>query len=267
MKTAIYTSTFSDYDILMSPVRKTPGCDYVAFVDKSQPLVRHWQFRPLPKETAKLRQNEANRFCKLFPTRILPGYDMSIYVDGNILIGADLSPLIAEFMASGADIALFPGQNGRTVEEEIELTLQLGAVRPERLEAALRQLADLRVKGVADLPVTMNGILFRRHDRPRLDALMEAWWKDINTYAMRDQYGLPGLLAASDVAVHHWDWQYFYTVNPYFRVYAHRKGSPRFLTDLTYASRMRARFSLPDKILWGIDRRARAVLNRLFPGG
>ena len=237
---AIYTSTFSSYDVLLSPLRMTPGCDYIAFCDTPQPMARKWHFLSMPEGTEGMPQNEANRYCKLFHTRVLPDHDVSIYVDGNILLCADLTPLIEEFLASGADIALFPAAGNRSVAEEIRISGH--AVRP---------LQDLRAAGLADLPVTMNGILFRRHDRPELDRLMQDWWDDINRYAMRDQYSLPGLLATSDVTVHRWGWEYYHVDNPYFAVYAHRIGKPRLLPDLIRASQIRGRFRTPDRLIWG----------------
>lgn len=264
MRVAIYTSTFSDYDILMSPLKTTPGCSYIALTDTPQSFTRHWRFRPLPDATRNMAQNEANRYCKLFPNRLLPEWDVSIYVDGNILILQDLSPLIKEFLESDADIALFPGQYDRTVAEEITLTLERDKVRPERRNAALEQLSYLRERGFDGLPITMNGVLFRRHDRPRLDELMEAWWNDINRFAMRDQFSLPGLLATSDVAVHHWGWQYFHQKNPYFHVYSHRIGRPRILSDAVFASRVRSQFDTLDSIAWRAYRRLRNLASKPF---
>jgi len=260
MKTAIYTCTFSDYDLLLSPVARTPGCDFVAFVDKPQVFARRWRFAPLPETPNAAGQNEINRYCKLFPSKILPDYDLSIYVDGNILIGADLTPLIQEFIASDADIALFPGQHDRTVAEEIELTLRNDKILPERRDAARRQLDHLRAAGEADLPITMNGVLFRRHNRPRLNTLMQDWWQNINAYAMRDQFGLPGLLRRSDVTIHRWNWQYFYVRNPYFHVYPHRKGAPRLIPDIVHAMRARARYCKPDRYILRAAARIRRVV-------
>lgn len=260
LRVAVYTCTYASYDILLSPHRVTPNCDFIAFVDEPQPTAKRWNSRPLPAQIKDLPQNEANRFCKLFPMRILPEYDISIYLDGNIFIGADLTPLIKEFVASGADLALFPGQANRTVEQEIELTLERGAVREDRRAAAARQLEDLRAKGEADLPITMNGVLFRKHASPHLEPLMQAWWEDINKYAMRDQYGLPGLLQKSPVKVHHWDWQYFYEENPYFSVRPHRAPGMGWWAKQIHASQARRTYALADRILWSLHRR----VTRLF---
>ena len=258
LKTTVYTCTFSDYDVLLSPLKPTPGVDFVAFCDRPQ-AARRWRYAPLPSQTRDLAQNMANRYCKLHPAQLLPECDVSIYADGNILILDDLSPLIEEFVASDADFALFPGQHDRTVAEEIELTLERNKVQPEWREGAQRQLADLRRAGRADLPVTMNGVLFRRHGRPRLDQLMEAWWEDLNRYAMRDQYGLPGLLLDSDVTVHRWDWQYFHETNRYFFVHKHRYARLGRLRELGHALRVRSQFVPRDRALYAIYRRLGAL--------
>lgn len=265
-RTLVYTCTFQSYDNLLSPLRRTPGATFLHFSDRRAPLTPGWRFRPLPPEAADLPQNEANRYCKLLPHRVLPEADVSIYVDGNILVLDDLTPLIAEFLASDADIALFPGEDDRTVEEEIELVLQGDRLSPARAEAARAQLAAYRGQGLARLPITMNGVLFRRHGRPRLDALMEAWWQETEAWAMRDQFSLPPLLARSEVSVHRWDWQFFYVENPYFFVTLHRRDARRrlgALFDVQGASIVRARFSRRDRLIQrGLVEPLRRVLGR-----
>ena len=52
------------------------------------------------------RRPSPTAIAKFFPHRILPEAEISIYVDANTLILADLTPLIEEFAASGADIGL-----------------------------------------------------------------------------------------------------------------------------------------------------------------
>ncbi|RDC71448.1 DUF616 domain-containing protein [Rhodovulum sp. 12E13] len=250
MRKVVYTCTFDSYDNLMSPLARTPGTPFLHFSDRAAPLTFGWRFRPLPGAVAGWPQNEANRYCKLLPHRVLPDVDLSIYIDGNILVLGDLTPLIEEFVASDADLALFPGENNRTVEEEILLVLKGDRLSPERAVAAKAQLAEYRRQGGADLPITMNGILFRRHGRARLDRLMEEWWEETRRWAMRDQFSLPPLLAASDVTVHSWNWQYFHKSNPYFSVKMHRVPGPRrwgALSDAQAASLLRAPYSRVDR--------------------
>jgi hypothetical protein len=97
----------------------------------------------------------------------------------------------------------------------------------------------------------MNGVLFRRHNRPGLDALMQAWWDDTYRFALRDQFNLPGLIRSTDVPIHRWDWQFHFTDNPYFRSYFHRKPRGSAIStlarDVAKGIFLRASHSAPDR--------------------
>jgi hypothetical protein len=96
----------------------------------------------------------------------------------------------------------------------------------------------------------MNGILFRRHGRSRLDSLMEEWWEETIAWAVRDQFSLPPLLAASDVTVHRWNWQFHFTKNSYFQSFPHRgpkRGRWGALSDAQAASLVRMPYSRVDR--------------------
>jgi hypothetical protein len=253
LRAAIYTCTFRDYDNLLSPLAATPGCAHLHFSDRRAPLTPGWRFRPLPRAAAGRPTNEANRYCKILAHRVLPQVDLSVYVDGNILLRADLSPMMAEFLDSGADLALFRHEvPGWTVEDDITRALETGRVAPERRAAARRLLEDARAEGRAGLPVTSNAVLFRRHDRPALADLLDAWWQETARTAMRDQFTLPGLLAGSGLRVHYWPWHYRDPANGVFASVPHRGPAPRrwgVLSELQAASVTRARYSPFDRLI------------------
>ena len=129
-RTVVYACTYLDYDQIFSPVAPTPGVDFVLFADRKPRLVRGWQWRPLPEAVDGMSQTLANRFCKFFPHAVLPEAGCSIYLDANILILGDLTPLIADFLASGADIGLFPHRERSTLAEEFEFCRQVGKIPP-----------------------------------------------------------------------------------------------------------------------------------------
>ena len=234
MKTVLYACTNLAYDQIFTPVAMTPGVDFVLFADRRPRLVRGWQWRPLPPETAGLSPTMTNRFAKFFPQRIFPGVDCSIYVDANTLMLADLTPLIAEFRTSGADIGLFPHKQRFDIYEELAFAAKVGKVPPEDAAKGVAQLAFYRAEGLPDDHLfTENAIIFRRHGspgegNPKLAAAMDLWWEQMQTYTRRDQLSLPYVLHRSGLRVKLWDWNYKFE-NPYFKRYLHRRGA---LSDL-----------------------------------
>lgn len=254
MTAVIYTCTFLDYDLVFTPLATTLGAEFVLLSDRRPRLVRRWRWRPIPEALRDLPQHRANRWCKFFAHELFPEAEISVYVDGNFLLRADLAPLIAEFRDTGAAIGLFRHASGRSVAEEVEFALATGRIPPDQAGRAAEQLAEYRAAGFdADTPVSDNGVLFRRHGAPGLAALMQDWWDHLLRHTRRDQISLPFLLDRHGVAAHHWDFDCRAPSNPWFRSYAHRKGG---LDDLRTAS-----FLLKD------DRPAYALAYRALRAG
>ena len=241
-RTVLYTCTNLAYDQIFTPVAATPGVDFVLFADRRPRFVRGWQWRPYPPQAAGLSPAMVNRYAKFFPHLIFPEVEISIYVDANMLMLADLTPLIAEFLASGADIGLFPHKERFDIFEEFEFTRKVGRIPPEDVEKGRAQLAFYRAEGLPeDHLFTENAIIFRRHGNPALAAAMDLWWRQMATYTKRDQLSLPYVLHRSDLGVKLWDWNYRFD-NPYFKRYPHRRGMLPDLNELLKNKRHYNRF-------------------------
>ena len=147
-RTVVYACTDLGYDQIFSPVAPTPGVEFVLFADRRPRLVRGWRWRPLPDAARGLSPTLANRYAKFFPERILPGAELSVYVDANTLILADLTPLVAEFAASGADIGLFRHQERTTLAEELEFGRRVGKIPAADAAKGEAQLGRYRAAGL-----------------------------------------------------------------------------------------------------------------------
>ena len=230
MKTVLYACADLAYDQIFSPVVTHARDRVMLFADRKPRFVSGWQWRPLPDEVAGLSPSLANRFCKFFPAQVFPEADFSIYVDANTLILGDLRPLLDEFIASGADIGLFPHMERFDIFEEFEFC-QRGEQDPagrltKKAQAQLRHYQD---EGLPrEHAFTENAILFRRHGNPALDAAMELWWRQLETYTKRDQLSLPYVLHKSDSEPRSGTGTT--TIRePVFQRYMHRRG---FVNDL-----------------------------------
>lgn len=222
MKIVVYTCTFPDYDFIHAPLVITPGVDYVLFGPSSPIDVKGWQWRTLPSEVEGFSQTMANRYCKIFPHRLFPDADVTIYVDGNITPRGDLRPLVDEFVGSGAEIGLFKHPRRNTLDEELAICKQSGKVKPADHGKADTQIATYFADGLPrDRVLTQNGVIIRRHDGPQLEAAMQMWWDHMQMYAPRDQLSGPYVMWKSDLSMKVWPWIYS-RENPYFLSFAHR---------------------------------------------
>lgn len=248
VKTVLYTCTNLAYDQIFSPVAMTPGVEFVLFTDRRPPLVRGWKWAPPPAATEGLPDTLVNRYCKFFPHRIFPEADRTIYVDANTLILKDLSPLLAEFEASGAEIGLFPHKQRANIAEELEYGIEVGRIPPDAVEKGREQLRFYAEEGLpADHVFTENAILFRDHRGTRVAEAMELWWEQLERFTRRDQLSLPYVLHKTGLRPHVWDWNYKFE-NPYFHRYMHRKD---FLQNLNVYCKNRTFYGPVNRAVFG----------------
>lgn len=228
-RTILYSCANLAYDQIFSPVSPSPGIEPVLFSDRRPRFVRGWNWRPMPPETAEMGPSLGNRHAKFFPMKIFPEADYSIYIDANLLVIADLTPLLEEFIASDADIGLFPHSARRDIGSEFEFCKQVGKIAPRDHALGAEQIAFYRAEGLPeDHLFTENAIILRRHGRGEargeaLTGAMELWWEQLARFTKRDQLSLPYVLHRSGLRVKLWDWT-FLAPNPYFSRYIHRRG-------------------------------------------
>jgi hypothetical protein len=229
MKTILYACANLAYDQIFSPVVASPGIEPVLFSDRRPRFVSGWNWRPMPEAAARLGPSLANRHAKFFPMKIFPEADYSIYIDANLLVIADLTPLLREFIASDADIGLFPHSARRDIHAEFDFCKAVGKIAPADHALGQAQLDFYRAEGLPEDHVfTENAIILRRHGRGEargeaLAAAMELWWDQLARFTKRDQLSLPYVLDRSDLRVKVWDWSYL-APNPYFSRQIHRRG-------------------------------------------
>lgn len=91
-KVAVYTCISDGYDKPSEPLYKTQGFDYYLFSD-SIIKTEGWNVCDIPENIKNISSVEVNRYIKIHPFELFPGYDYAIYVDGNVRIVSDLSAL------------------------------------------------------------------------------------------------------------------------------------------------------------------------------
>ena len=181
---AVYTAVFGGYDELRQPLLAPKNIDYFAFSDAELAKDGLWT-----QADAKLPEEcvgdpvLSNRWCKMHPHLLFPAYDYSIYVDANIWVLSDLTPV-----AAGLDrypIAMFRHKKRDCVYDEVQACIDQKKDAPAALRAheqALLAAGIPRHWGLVEAPV-----IARKHHDERCIALMEAWWETFRTHSRRDQ--------------------------------------------------------------------------------
>jgi len=204
LKVVIYTTITGGYDLL-TPHADTPGAEFVCLTDRPrtpQFQGRGWDLRRIPNLDKKWSPRMVAKWAKMFPHRIFPDADLTIFVDGNKQIVADLTPLIEEM--GDASFGLYPhphclrSGHPKTLEEEV-VGLMNGKCRhaPEVVEGQL-EIYKKTVSECGGWPVYAGFVLFRRRGDDELDWRMIAWWDHVQIFSRRDQVALAYIMGLSD---------------------------------------------------------------------
>jgi hypothetical protein len=113
--------------------------------------------------------------------------DISIWLDGNIYPLVSEDKMIKEWLGD-ADMAVFEHNHHWTIHKEVEVIRKMFKSRPWIYEEAKEQ-----VKNYPDLPLSMCGMIIRRHT-PLVERFNEAWWAEICVGGQRDQLSFPVVL-------------------------------------------------------------------------
>lgn len=204
-KIVIYTVILGHYDRLL-PTPDLAGVDFIAFCDEIEHS-RHWKVEKI-QPVFQDDPARSSRWHKILPHRSLSNYDISIYVDGNILVKGELQSLIDQHLGKHLMAAFDHSYTHDPKQciyqefsaiESIRLNTQKVLDDPEILEKQYKFLKD---EGYPEQNGMNNGgVLIRRHNDPKLIEAMELWWYMVTHFSKRDQLSLNYALWKSDLDI------------------------------------------------------------------
>lgn len=198
-KIAVYTAIIGKYDKLEEPKFVSPYCDYFIFTDADIPTNSVWKKRDLPttKEYLKLGNYQRAKYFKIFPHKLFPEYDYSIWVDGNITIIGDLAPFV-DRMRNKA-MAEFKHPNNDCIYDEAYSIVSQGKAQGK---AVRKQIEQYKKDGFpAHYGLFENSFIVREHNDERCIRLMNMWWKQMEQFTWRDQLSLSYVLWKSGYGI------------------------------------------------------------------
>jgi hypothetical protein len=233
-RVVVYMAQFGGADPIMPPIEVVPGWDYLVFSSREQRMPRPWKQHSIVPPRSASTPRLMNRWCKILSSRVLDGYDYSIYLDAHLQITGDLRPLLEEFIASDADCGLVRHPLSRNVDHEVERQVRVGRITREDYEENWpRQRAGHRSAGFNDdLGAYFAAVVLRRHGGPDLAAFEQAWWDDLRGGVTRDQVALPFALWRTGIR-----YQAFiipWTLEPFFRKWQHLPRERRWARLVRY---------------------------------
>lgn len=206
-KIAIYTVVTGGYDTL-KPIRQWPGFDCICFTDDANLQVQGWSMRLVEPTDDPVKQQ---REIKLLAHKYLPDYDQTIYMDGNIELTRDPSPLLRMFKG-GMMTKQHPKRN--CVYQEGQRCIELGKADAGLTRDQLKRYID------ADVPAQdgmwETGVIIR--DRSCAD-FCETWNSELQAHTHRDQLSIAYAVHTTGYRPQTFNQQVF---TSYFRLTAHK---------------------------------------------
>lgn len=193
VKVAVYTCIWGKYDTVHEPLYINPNIDYYLITDQEINSNSAWKPYHLSPEFLEKGLNpiEVNRYCKMLPHLILPNYDYSIYIDGNVIPTTDMMPLIADLGDKVLAVHKYPITD---CIYEMGKTIVVG--KKARKSDVDNQLNNYQKIGFpAHFGAFECNVLIRKHTSDQCCRLMEDWWEEFsNTPTKRDQLSFPFVL-------------------------------------------------------------------------
>lgn len=184
-KIAIYSAVSGGYDSLKLPAKLSPRFDYIFYTDQPAHGSGIYQIKPLPFFHAD--NTRQTRYVKTHPHQLLADYDIAIWIDANIMIMDDISPLIDQFIESGRPIAAIPHPLRKSVYEEVKACITHSKEDQELLATQEQHYHDLGYD--CDDLIESNIMMFKLGDE-RMSQFFTTWWAEIDQFTRRDQLSL-----------------------------------------------------------------------------
>ena len=190
-KIAIYTCIIGGYDELQQPAVVEEGFDFICFVgpgERTAERVGVWEIRELAELPAG-NPRMASRWPKMHPHLLLPEYECSVWIDGNVaLLDGTLYRAARTKAAAGVKYSGVTHPDRDCTYSEARKCFDMKYLNIFEL---FWVWAYLRVHGLPrHAGLNENNIIFRRHNDPDIVTLDEMWWSRLPRLGRRDQLSL-----------------------------------------------------------------------------
>ncbi len=219
----IYTCVTSNYDWILPPIWRSPSLKYICFTNVLNFKCKGWEIRTLPSLVDGFSPALKNRYCKMFPWKILPPHDWSIYIDANIRVISNLSPIVNAIHESNLEIAAFRHPFRSTIFQEADACKQLNKISARDYAVLDHQLNRYITEGMPiDSKLFENNVIIRSGHSHQLPSVMALWWEELKGGIKRDQISFPYVIWKTQTSIY----SLMFSIrdeNPYFRIVPHRR--------------------------------------------
>lgn len=187
---AVYTCIIGAYDALNQPAEVAGGFDFICFVGQGEARSGRegaWEIRELPLTLGQPQLD--SRWAKMHPHELLPEYDCSIWVDGNIaFMDGTIFKAARIKEAAGVKYSGVSHPSRDCTYAEAKKCRDMRYISYLKLAQVWLSLAFARLPLHAGL--NEANLMFRRHNDPDMVRFDLMWWDKVLHFCRRDQLSL-----------------------------------------------------------------------------
>lgn len=220
-KIAIYSVVAGKYDSIKEPLYCNEICEYYMITDQDIDENSKWKKIDINsiKEIKDKSNLEKARYLKTHPHIIFPEYDYTIWVDGNILIVADLFPILEEM--GDKLMAIHNHPNRKCIYNEGKTIVALNKAKKNEVQ---KQLKHYKSEGFPkEYGLFETNVIATKISEDMCMKIMEEWWSEMEKFTKRDQLSFTYVLWKNNLQCDFIKLIGDNTrMNPRFRVSAHK---------------------------------------------
>ena len=186
-RTVVYTCITGGYEKLVAPV-KTPGFDYICFTDNPSLEPNGWEIRPMPEGLEGLTKVKQQRMVKVLPHKYLPDYDISIWVDGAVIVKGNIKEYLKTLDMTQYSVFIPEHPARKCIYAEKDACVKIRKIKGDEVALADKQMDRYKNEGFpANYGLVQTNVMIRQHNDRYSKDLMEKWWSELKDYSHRDQ--------------------------------------------------------------------------------
>lgn len=185
MKICVYTCITGSYDKVNEIKFKEPNIDYYLFTNNKKIKSNTWEVVYLDSE---LSDQLLSREIKILGHKIIDKYDVSVYIDGNIILKKKISEFLKDVMSKNDKYVAFKHSERNSIAEEMEACIEYKKEKPDKIEKLKEFYKKENFKD--DIGLAENTIHVKRHHDPTVKKTMKIWYNMVENYSGRDQLSL-----------------------------------------------------------------------------
>lgn len=219
-KIVVYTAITGNYDNIKPLSYVNTNFDYLCFTDYEYTGVIPEPWKQIRMPPAKWCNKDLARYIKMNVHEILPNYEASVWIDGNIDIINNIEGLVFDALKKGG-ASSYQHWGRNNINEEM---IECAKIGYDSIFILLKQMKQYGNEGFISNELYETNVLIRDHTNSTISEFSKIWWEQYMQYGKRDQYAFTYAAWKSGLNIHNLGRHDPRFIKKYFSYFPHKNG-------------------------------------------